>query len=105
MRTSIRTMAGFALLACLSAMHAQTAPSPAAPAQTAGARRTHSWWNDRVAGARAYTTNAKTMPLISVKRNKFVDPQGRTILFRGLSISDPDKLEMQGHWNRDHFVK
>jgi len=84
MRTPIRTVAGLALLAGLGAMHAQTEPS-----QTAGAQRTHRWWTDRPAGARAYTTNAKTMPLISVKGNKFIDPQGRTILFRGLSISDP----------------
>jgi aryl-phospho-beta-D-glucosidase BglC (GH1 family) len=34
-----------------------------------------------------------------------VDPGGNTVLFRGLSISDPDKLEMQGHWSKDHFVK
>jgi hypothetical protein len=45
------------------------------------------------------------MPLISVKGNKFVDPDGKTVLFRGLSISDPDKLEMQGHWSKDHFAK
>ena len=45
------------------------------------------------------------MPLISVKGNKFVDPDGKTVLFRGLAISDPDKLEMQGHWSKDHFVK
>jgi aryl-phospho-beta-D-glucosidase BglC (GH1 family) len=45
------------------------------------------------------------MPLISVKGNHFEDPQGKTVVFRGLAISDPDKLEMQGHWNKDHFVK
>ena len=105
MRTPIRTVAGFALLAGLSAMHAQSTTAQTAPPQTAAAPRTHNWWNDRPVGARPYTTNAKTMPLISVKGNKFIDPQGRTILFRGLSISDPDKLEMQGHWNREHFVK
>ncbi len=74
------------------------------PAQTAE-KRTHQWWNDRPAGGRPYTANAKKMPLISVKSNKFVDPQGKTVLFRGLSISDPDKLEGQGHWNKDHFVR
>ena len=95
MRTPIRTVAGFALLAGLSAMHAQTA----------GAPRSRQWWNDRPVGERVYATNAKTMPLISVKGNRFIDPQGRAILFRGLSISDPDKIEMQGHWNREHFVK
>ncbi len=73
--------------------------------QTTPEKRAHQWWNDRPAGARPYTTNAQKMPLISVQGNKFFDPQGHTILFRGLSISDPDKLEGQGHWNRNHFVK
>ena len=45
------------------------------------------------------------MLLVSVKGNKFVDPNGKAVLFRGLSISDPDKIEGQGHWNKDHFVK
>jgi len=94
MRTPIRTVAGLALLTGLGAMHAQTEPS-----QTAGAQRTHRWWTDRPAGARAYTTNAKTMPLISVKGNKFIDAQGRTILFRGLSISDPEwGATLIGNW-------
>jgi hypothetical protein len=93
MPTPIRTLAGFALLAGFSALHAQTAP------------RSHPWWNDRPAGERAYTIDARKMPLISVKGNRFIDPQGTVILFRGLSISDPDKLEIEGHWNREHFVK
>jgi endoglucanase len=92
MPTPIRTVAGFALLAGLSALHAQTP-------------RSHAWWNDRPVGERVYATDARKMPLISVKGNQLIDPQGRAILFRGLSISDPDKLEMQGHWNREHFVK
>jgi hypothetical protein len=65
----------------------------------------HVWWRDGDPGLRPYTVNAKQMPLISVKGNKFVDPDGKTILFRGLAISDPDKVEMQGHWGKDHFVK
>lgn len=73
-------------------------------AQTAE-KRTHQWWNDRPVGGRPYTANAKKMALISVKGNHFVDPQGKTVLFRGLSISDPDKLEGQGHWNKEHFAK
>ena len=76
-----------------------------AQTQTAPAQRTHRWWSDRPAGSRPYTTNNKKLPLIAVKGNHFVDPSGNTVLFRGLSISDPDKIEMQGHWNREHFVK
>ena len=76
-----------------------------AVAQTAAEKRAHQWWNDRPVGERPYTANAKKMALISVKGNKFVDPRGKTVLFRGLSISDPDKLEKQGHWTKDHFAK
>jgi hypothetical protein len=64
MPTPIRTVAGFALLAGLSALHAQTP-------------RSRQWWNDRPAGERVYATNAKTMPLISVKGNQFIDPRAR----------------------------
>ena len=48
---------------------------------------------------------AKLLPLIQVKGNKFVNSKGDSILFRGLSISDPDKLESQGYWNKKHFKK
>lgn len=48
---------------------------------------------------------AKILPLIKVQGNKFVDPDGKTVLFKGLSISDPDKIEHQGHWNKNHFEK
>jgi endoglucanase len=80
---------------------------PALPAQApnAAAPKLSSWWNEMGPGLFPYRTNAKKLPLISVKGNKFVDQDGNTILFRGLSISDPDKLESQGHWNREHFVK
>lgn len=48
---------------------------------------------------------AKILPLIRVVGNKFVNQKGDTILFRGLSISDPDKIDRQGHWNKGHFDK
>jgi len=61
------------------------------------------WWNEEFPrGARA-NADAKKMPLIRVQGNKFVDPEGKTVLFRGVSISDPDKIERQGHWNKAHF--
>ena len=74
-------------------------------AQTSEQAKTDSWWRTSAPGMWPYQYNAKKMPLISVKGNQFVDPQGNTILFRGLSISDPDKLKSQGHWNKDHFMK
>ncbi|RPI04558.1 MAG: glycoside hydrolase family 5 protein [Ignavibacteriae bacterium] len=49
--------------------------------------------------------NAKKLPLIMVKGNKFVNVLGDTILFRGVAVADPDKLEQEGKWNRNLFVK
>jgi aryl-phospho-beta-D-glucosidase BglC (GH1 family) len=47
---------------------------------------------------------AALLPLISVKGNHFVDPSGATVLFRGVSIVDPDNLVERGHWNRELFA-
>jgi hypothetical protein len=65
----------------------------------------HQWWRDRPLGRPVNSPLAKKLPRIQVKGNKFVDPNGKSILFRGLSISDPDKIEHQGHWNKGHFEK
>jgi hypothetical protein len=67
--------------------------------------RVSNWWFDRSGFPPTYTAGAKTLPMIAVKGNKFVDPDGTTVLFRGLCISDPDKIAVQGHWSKDHFVK
>lgn len=44
-----------------------------------------------------------TLPQISVQGNKFVTANGKTIVFRGLDTSDPDKLERDNHWNKEYF--
>ncbi len=69
------------------------------------AKKYHDWWNDRWPGEPLKSPDSKKLPLMSVRSNKFVDPQGNTVLFRGVSIGDPDKLVNQGHWNRDFFVQ
>jgi endoglucanase len=77
-------------------------------AQSAGTpknKKIHEWWNDQFPGEPLNSPNGEKLPLISVRGNHFVDPQGKPVLFRGLSISDPDKIENQGHWNKDLFVK
>ncbi|HMB95720.1 MAG TPA: cellulase family glycosylhydrolase [Tepidisphaeraceae bacterium] len=73
--------------------------------QAQPAPSTQPWWQGGGGGFRRPTTNpdATKLPLISVKGNHFVDPQGNVVLFRGLSISDPDKIDGQGHWNKEHF--
>src|SRR5271165_4164220 len=107
MKTKITTHGtmALALLGMQTIAVAQNTSTPAQPAQASTSRRLHTWWRDGAPGQRPFVANNKQMPLISIKGNKFVDPSGKTVLFRGLSISDPDKLETQGHWSKDHFVK
>lgn len=40
---------------------------------------------------------------IRVQGNRFVTEEGRPIVLRGLDTSDPDKLEREGHWNKEYF--
>lgn len=65
----------------------------------------HAWWNDTYMQRPGPNPQAKLMPRIGVKGNSFVDDQGKVILFRSMSISDPDKIEHQGHWNKEHFIQ
>jgi hypothetical protein len=69
------------------------------------AKKYHDWWNDQNIGKPLDSPKAKKLLLIQVRGNKFVDARGDTVLFRGLAISDPDKIEHQGHWSKNHFVK
>jgi aryl-phospho-beta-D-glucosidase BglC (GH1 family) len=105
LKTQLPGAIGLALLCLQSVALAQNTNPPAQLAPTNVSTRLHTWWRDPAPGQRPHTVNNKQMPLISVKGNKFTDTNGNTVLFRGLDISDPDKLEMQGHWNRDHFAK
>lgn len=63
------------------------------------------WFQDGSRNRPFPNTKAKILPLIKVEGNKFVNPKGESILFRGLATSDPDKLERQGHWNKNYFEK
>ncbi len=76
----------------------------AALAHAADEKPAREWWKASYP-APLKSAEAKRLPLVSVKGNRFVDPQGRTVLFRGVSIADPDKVEMQGHWNRELFAR
>jgi hypothetical protein len=71
----------------------------------ATSKRTHTWWNEGFPRWPKKNPKATLLPQIRVVKNKFVNANGDTILFRGLSIADPDKLEGQGHWNRLLFEK
>lgn len=54
----------------------------------------------------ALSVNAQTnynLPFLRVEANRFVNEEGEEVRLRGVSFSDPDKLEKQGHWNREYF--
>jgi hypothetical protein len=62
------------------------------------------WSNGEGHRKEAPNPKAAVLPLISVSGNHFVDPSGATVLFRGVSIVDPDNLVDRGHWNRELFA-
>jgi aryl-phospho-beta-D-glucosidase BglC (GH1 family) len=41
---------------------------------------------------------------VKVDGNKFVDPKGNELIFRGLCFSDPVKLVREGQWNERYFA-
>jgi hypothetical protein len=49
------------------------------------------------------TATAAPLTWIKVRGNRFVNERGDTVMFHGLSIADPDKIEKNGRWNRKHF--
>ena len=51
----------------------------------------------------AQAQSAATLSQVSVQGNNFVTADGKTIVFRGLDTSDPDKLARDGHWNKEYF--
>jgi hypothetical protein len=67
--------------------------------------KVNDWWHAAYLTRPLNSPDGKKLPLISVRGSRFVDPAGKTILFRGVSIADPDKIESQGHWSKDFFVK
>ncbi len=89
-----------ASLALAGAAVAAAAANPAEP-PAAGPKP---WWAAGHWHPPEPGPKAAVLPRISVKANHFVDPSGAAVLFRGLAIADPDKLEGQGHWNRELFA-
>lgn len=61
------------------------------------------WWHVRRPGPAEGEPGY--LPLIKVDSNSLVTDGGDTVLVRGLSISDPDKIERDGYWSEAHFEK
>jgi hypothetical protein len=91
---SHRTLASAATLALLASVVALGA-RPCSAGQD--------WWT--IPYPQPFDAGELTMSLdtIRVEGNRFVDASGRTVVFRGVSIADPDKLERQGRWTRGLF--
>lgn len=49
------------------------------------------------------TTESKSLPLLQVKGNVFTNDRDEVVVFKGVSFSDPDKLEKEGNWNYRYF--
>ncbi len=75
------------------------------PAQAAAVDITDlpDWWNVQWIADYEPSADLTPLPFIKVEGNHFVDENGETVIFRGLSISDPDKIEKDGHWGKAHF--
>ncbi len=52
---------------------------------------------------KAAAQTAGALPFVQVKGAYFVTERGDTLVFRGLSISDPDKIRDAGQWSKRHF--
>jgi endoglucanase len=98
----LSTISAILLILFFQTSHTQGTDS--SPAKKSSQKKARFWWNERHPGERFESPLARKLPLISVRGNRFVGPDGNAILFRGVSISDPDKIEGQGHWGRGHFV-
>jgi len=94
MRRIVALWVAMVVCSCSCALEAQTAPTT---------QPSNAWWAGPPQRRPRPSPDAKKLPLIRVLGNHFVDPDGNVILFRGVSISDPDKLEHEGHWNLEHF--
>jgi aryl-phospho-beta-D-glucosidase BglC (GH1 family) len=61
------------------------------------------WWNEPYPQPLDVADLDFTLDTIRVDGNRFVDDDGNTVIFRGVSIADPDKLEKNGRWAKSHF--
>jgi hypothetical protein len=61
------------------------------------------WWDEPYATPFDGSKLTRELSFIHVKGNHFENDAGKTVVFQGVNISDPDKLEQMGHFNRRHF--
>lgn len=89
------------LLACLACSGLAGAESHA---HAAAWQSSPGWWRG-TDDAPAFDLRkiAQQLPRVKVQGNQFVNDQGAPLVFRGVSIADPDKLVSEGRFTRAHF--
>lgn len=53
----------------------------------------------------ALPASGQALPAVHVEGNRFVTEAGETVVFRGVSIADPDKIETEGQWSLALFAE
>jgi len=61
------------------------------------------WWNIPYPNSFDGNKLKTTLSFVHVEGNHFVDEHGKIIIFKGVNISDPDKLVKNGIWSKKHF--
>ena len=61
------------------------------------------WWQEPYIPIHQNNQVHNELDFIKVDGHEFINESGEKITFKGLSISDPDKIVKDGHWNKKHF--
>lgn len=69
----------------------------------ASAKENENWWSIPYPTRFDVTSLTKAQEPIRVEGNQFVTPQGKTFVFKGVNIADPDKLARQNQWQESLF--
>ncbi|MDX1644716.1 MAG: glycoside hydrolase family 5 protein [Thermoanaerobaculia bacterium] len=89
-----RAVAGIFVLVLLSAIALAEEP----PTEADGG-----WWKIPYPQPFDVSNLAEQPSEVRVEGNRFVDARGDTVVFRGVSIADPDKVERDGRWSKALF--
>jgi hypothetical protein len=71
--------------------------------QSTHAEDVKNWWEPQPLPNFDYRQLSKAQDSIHINSNRFVTSAGKPVIFRGVNIADPDKLQQQEHWNRKLF--
>ncbi len=61
------------------------------------------WWKPGRPSLWMRPNRSGALSLVKVEGNRFVNSLGDTLIFRGVSIADPDKIAHEGHWDKNLF--